>query len=198
MSVDDLFGAPGAHELDAPMPVLKITCTSYDCPNDLHCFKPMRSMTEEELGSCRGCGEHLVDWTRLHKRDIDDFEYTFESLRREMIRQHMWQRDIDATAMRKAEKQGRHGVLAGVRGRLASSIGKAANGFDGRQTPMDGRIVYYAQHATATCCRKCLEYWHDIPPNRALTEEEVDYCESLAKIFIESRIGNLPAKPHRR
>lgn len=43
---------------------------------------------------------------------------------------------------------------------------------DGKQTPMRGHPVFVAQHATATCCRGCLEkWWHvpkgtEIPPDR--------------------------------
>ena len=28
---------------------------------------------------------------------------------------------------------------------------------DGKQTPMKGHPVFIAQHATATCCRKCIQ-----------------------------------------
>ncbi len=38
---------------------------------------------------------------------------------------------------------------------------------DGKQTPMRGHPVFIAQHATATCCRGCLEKWHAIPHGRA-------------------------------
>jgi Domain of unknown function (DUF4186) len=34
---------------------------------------------------------------------------------------------------------------------------------DGKQTPYRGHPVFVAQHATATCCRTCLERWHGIP-----------------------------------
>ena len=34
---------------------------------------------------------------------------------------------------------------------------------DGRQTPMRGHPVFIAQHATATCCRGCLEKWWKFP-----------------------------------
>ena len=34
---------------------------------------------------------------------------------------------------------------------------------DGRQTPMSGHPVFKAQHATATCCRGCLEKWWKVP-----------------------------------
>ena len=40
---------------------------------------------------------------------------------------------------------------------------------DGKQTPMRGHPVFIAQHATACCCRGCLEKWHKIPSGRALT-----------------------------
>lgn len=46
---------------------------------------------------------------------------------------------------------------------------------DGKQTPMRGHPVFLAQHATATCCRGCLEKWHRIPQGRELTEEEQRY-----------------------
>lgn len=34
---------------------------------------------------------------------------------------------------------------------------------DGKQTPMKGYPVFTAQHATATCCRDCIEKWHKFP-----------------------------------
>lgn len=43
---------------------------------------------------------------------------------------------------------------------------------DGRQTPMRGHPVFVAQHATAACCRGCLEKWHQIPKGRELTEAQ--------------------------
>jgi hypothetical protein len=36
-----------------------------------------------------------------------------------------------------------------------------------------------AQHATATCCRKCIYKWHGIEKGRALNEVEVDYVVAL-------------------
>lgn len=46
---------------------------------------------------------------------------------------------------------------------------------DGKQTPWRNHPVFVAQHATATCCRGCLEKWHQIPKGRALTAEEQGY-----------------------
>ena len=46
---------------------------------------------------------------------------------------------------------------------------------DGSQTPMKGHPVFIAQHATACCCRGCLEKWHNIPAGKVLTSEEQSY-----------------------
>jgi predicted Fe-S protein YdhL (DUF1289 family) len=46
---------------------------------------------------------------------------------------------------------------------------------DGKQTPMRGHPIFIAQHATATCCRGCLDKIHHIPPGRALDAGERDH-----------------------
>jgi predicted Fe-S protein YdhL (DUF1289 family) len=46
---------------------------------------------------------------------------------------------------------------------------------DGKQTPWHNHPVFVAQHATATCCRGCLQKWHEIPKGRILTVEEQQY-----------------------
>jgi hypothetical protein len=43
---------------------------------------------------------------------------------------------------------------------------------DGKQTPWKGHPVFVAQHATACCCRGCLEKWHGIAKGHELDEEE--------------------------
>ncbi len=59
---------------------------------------------------------------------------------------------------------------------------------DGKQTPMKGHPVFIAQHATATCCRGCLEKWHHIPKGRELTENEINYIISVQMKWIEKEI----------
>lgn len=51
-------------------------------------------------------------------------------------------------------------------------LGAALPKNDGKQTPMRGHPVFIAQHATATCCRGCLQKWHGIEAGRALTDAE--------------------------
>ena len=61
-----------------------------------------------------------------------------------------------------------------IRDRVAPS--EPAN--DGKQTPMHGHPVFIAQHATATCCRSCIEKWHKFPKGRELTASEQEYLVS--------------------
>lgn len=59
---------------------------------------------------------------------------------------------------------------------------------DGRQTPMKGHPVFIAQHATATCCRGCLEKWYQIPKGVELTDSEVDYIVDIIAKWIEKEM----------
>ena len=56
---------------------------------------------------------------------------------------------------------------------------------DGKQTPMRGHPVFVAQHATAACCRGCLEKWHNIPRGRELTRQEQDYVVDIILQWID-------------
>ena len=56
---------------------------------------------------------------------------------------------------------------------------------DGKQTPMKGHPVFIAQHATATCCRGCIQKWHGIEKGRALNDAEVDFVLALIMGWID-------------
>ena len=59
---------------------------------------------------------------------------------------------------------------------------------DGKQTSMRGHPVFIAEHATATCCRKCLFKWYHISPNRELTNNEIDFIVELIMSWIKNEI----------
>ena len=56
---------------------------------------------------------------------------------------------------------------------------------------MRGHPVFIAQHATATCCRKCLKKWYHIPDNRKLTEEEINDLVDIIMVYIYNEVNNL-------
>lgn len=72
-----------------------------------------------------------------------------------------------------------------VRARLAPAWPEK----DGKQTPMKGHPVFIAQHATATCCRGCLEKWWRVPRGRELTEGEQSKIVRFLMAWIEREVG---------
>jgi hypothetical protein len=51
-----------------------------------------------------------------------------------------------------------------------------------------------AQHATATCCRTCLERWHGLPKGCELTAEQQDYVVEVICRWIDRELaGTTPA-----
>ncbi|QNT78127.1 DUF4186 domain-containing protein [Entomobacter blattae] len=66
---------------------------------------------------------------------------------------------------------------------------------DGKQTPYKGHPVFVAQHATATCCRSCLQKWHHIPKGQTLTDAEVTYIVAFILIWIQHNISSSQPPP---
>ena len=60
---------------------------------------------------------------------------------------------------------------------------------DGKQTPWRGHPVFVAQHATATCCRSCLQKWHEIPKGRQLSAEEQGYIVQVIGAWLAGQEG---------
>jgi hypothetical protein len=177
----------------AALKPLKITCTSSDCPNGLHCFLRAKKLASEGgAGACRSCGVQLVDWSRVHKRDLLDAQYVFEMLQIEMIRHHFFHLRMEQRAINYARRKGKKGLAEAVLKLIRNSVGDAEPFRDGRQTPKGGaNPIHYAQHATASCCRRCIEEWHAIPMGRALTEEEIRYLTELAVRYLSYRLPDL-------
>lgn len=67
--------------------------------------------------------------------------------------------------------------------RLAPAIIKN----DGKQTPMRGHPVFVAQHATATCCRACLQQWHQIPKGHQLTNAEITHILLVLETWLDQQ-----------
>ena len=55
---------------------------------------------------------------------------------------------------------------------------------------MKGHPVFIAQHATATCCRGCLNKWHKIPKNAELSEEQKNYILEVIISWIIKQMEN--------
>ena len=56
---------------------------------------------------------------------------------------------------------------------------------DGKQTPLKGHPVFKAMHATACCCRGCLNKWYRVPLHKELTTAEQEKIVNLLIAWIE-------------
>ena len=59
---------------------------------------------------------------------------------------------------------------------------------DGKQTPMSGHPVFKAMHATACCCRGCLNRWYRIPVGIPLNDSQQDRIVHLLMVWIERQM----------
>ena len=73
---------------------------------------------------------------------------------------------------------------------IAKRLAPALPRNDGKQTPYRGHPVFVAQHATATCCRSCLQRSHEIPRGRELTAEEQSYVVDVICRWIERELAS--------
>lgn len=69
-------------------------------------------------------------------------------------------------------------------------LADTSNVTDGKQTPMKGHPVFITQHATGTCCRRCLEKWHHISKNKNMTDDDIKYVVDIIMSWIEKEYNN--------
>jgi len=116
-------------------------------------------------------------------RDLDDL---FDALSRSTFRSRFKLRPRERNYL---TERGLPTILNHAADFVASRLAPAQPTNDGRQTPMANHPVFVAQHATATCCRGCLEKWHGIPSGRELDQSERDYVVEAICRWIEADIA---------
>lgn len=97
---------------------------------------------------------------------------------------------LDGKSRRYVEEKGMETIRAHAVDFITRRLAPADIPNDGRQTPMKGHPVFIAQHATATCCRGCLEKWHGIGKGRPISADEVCYVADVVMSFIEREMGH--------
>ncbi len=71
---------------------------------------------------------------------------------------------------------------------IAKRIAPAYIKNDGKQTPMKGHPVFIAQHATATCCRGCINKWHHFPKGVDLSQSQQEYLVNIIMEWISRQL----------
>lgn len=178
---------------ETPVSELKpidVKCSDTRCAEGFHFYTSKVAPKGGKIGDCKDCGDASVDWKRIKEKDLP---YVFSTLKRELLRHVCWVNDVDPKAIAKAYKRGKTKVLERAREIIKQKIAKIPKAYyDYLCTKTKGtEIVNYAQHATATCCRKCLERWHNIPQDIVLNDEQISYCVGLIEQYLQDRIPDL-------
>ena len=122
-----------------------------------------------------------------HAHPLDELDARLDRIGRQPFRAkfHLRGRDRGLAQLHGPERLRRHAHdLIGKR--LAPAFPRN----DGKQTPYRGHPVFVAQHATATCCRSCLQRNHGIAPGVELTAQEQGYLVEAIMRWIERELAS--------
>ena len=114
----------------------------------------------------------------IEDREMRDIDELFSALGRSKFRSRFRLSGKDAEYFK---QNGMAAILEHARDFVMRRLAEANPANDGKQTPMRNHPVFIAQHATGTCCRKCLQKWHYISRGKSLTEEQIDYIIEVLK-----------------
>lgn len=116
------------------------------------------------------------------KRNLEDL---FERLSQSKFRSgfHLKEKDKKYVLDKGGDKIREH-----ARDFVSQRLAPAVIPNDGKQTPMKGHPIFIAQHATACCCRGCLEKWHHFPRGKELTEEQQDYVVDVLMEWVSRQM----------
>ncbi|MCX7522896.1 DUF4186 domain-containing protein [Microbacterium sp. STN6] len=96
---------------------------------------------------------------------------------------------LDARDLAYLRERGRQTIGEHATHLLTTRVGAARPLKDGRQTPWRGHPVFVAQHATATCCRGCIETWHGIARGHQLTDDELAHLRDLVLGWLTAQLA---------
>ena len=114
-----------------------------------------------------------------------DYDEIFEKLAKSDFRRKFKLKDKDREYL---EKKGVDTIKSHAKDFIAKRIAPAVILNDGKQTPMKGHPVFIAQHATAACCRGCINKWHHFPKNVELTQSQQDYLVGLIMEWLKRQM----------
>jgi Domain of unknown function (DUF4186) len=115
-------------------------------------------------------------------RDLDEI---FEAFSKSAFRRKFHLQGKDLVYLR---TKGLPTIIDHARDFIAKRLAPAVIANDGKQTPFRGHPVFVAQHATACCCRGCLEKWHRIPKGRPLTPEQEAYIINVLERWLRDEM----------
>lgn len=170
-----------------------------DCKKNIHVFPSSKLKNAPAYPACIYCGETAIEWDITRQRNLNNIEFLTSELHKCKERNKAWNLEVDLKAKNHALRKGRLEFKDYAKKRLVQMIGRVYDlggplkrpYRDGFQTPFSGNMVYYAQHATACCCRPCVARWHGIPQGADLTDDELNYLAEVVMVYINYKLPEL-------
>ena len=116
---------------------------------------------------------------------MKNYQNILQNLQKSTFRNHFRLKEKD---IKYIEQKGLETIKKHAYDFIKKRLAPAIINNDGKQTPMKGHPVFIAQHATATCCRSCLEKWHHIEKDKELNDYEIEFIVNLIMSWIENQI----------
>lgn len=113
------------------------------------------------------------------------FEDIFEKLSKSKFRSKFKFKDKDLEYIR---TKGLDTIRSHACDFISKRVAPAEIPNDGKQTPMRGHPVFIAQHATACCCRGCIEKWHHFPKGVQLNANQQEYLVNIIMEWIKRQL----------
>lgn len=113
------------------------------------------------------------------------FDELFDRLSKSEFRSRFKLKEKDRLYL---DKKGFETIKLHARDFIAKRIAPAEIPNDGKQTPTKGHPVFTAQHATACCCRGCINKWHKFPKGVQLTSEQQEYLVNVIMEWIKRQV----------
>ena len=113
------------------------------------------------------------------------FDELFERLSKSEFRSRFKLKEKDRLYL---DKKGFETIKLHAGDFIAKRIAPAEIPNDGKQTPTKGHPVFTAQHATACCCRGCINKWHKFPKGVQLTSEQQEYLVNVTMEWIKRQV----------
>lgn len=115
-----------------------------------------------------------------------NLDAVFAALRRSSFRSRFGLRGAELKYLR---DKGLPTVLEHAAAFVDQRLAPAEPANDGKQTPFRNHPAFVAQHATATCCRGCLEKWHGIARGRELGSRERAHVLAALERWLREQAG---------
>ena len=134
---------------------------------------------------------------------MSELDVLFEKLAQSKFRRRF---RLNRTDLGYLQKKGLPEILKHAEQFVLARLAPATPHNDGKQTPYRGHPVFVGQHATATCCRTCIEKWHQMPKGVELNAEQQEHIVKVLEHWLRNELNAVakmpatekPSKPKRK